>query len=183
MAVCRSLSLPTSVLLLAPGCFLRSNAGMRDRHPGARSRSCRTTALVVARASPATSHATEADLWMTGRTMHRSGQQDSGEGIQMPGPGAQRCWHLTHTGLAARGLDPTRWGGTHRRSGICVRVIASGAPAVLFQQAQAADGHAAVGGFAHVVDSQQGHAGGGQVLRPSRVFTARSSCGRCTVTT
>ena len=51
------------------------------------------------------------------------------------------------------------------------------------KQTQAADGHAAVGGFAHVVDSQQGHAGGGQVLRPSRVFTARSSCGRCTVTT
>lgn len=183
MAVCRGFSLPTSVLLFAPGCFLRSNAGMRDRHPGARSRSCRTTALVVARASPATSHATEADLWMTGRTMQRSGQQDSGEGIQMPGPGAQRCWHLTHTGLAAPGLNPTHLGGACRRSGIFVRVIASGAPAVLFQQAQAADGHAAVGGFAHVVDSQQGHAGGGQVLRPSRVFTARSSCGRCTVTT
>ena len=183
MAVCRSLSLPPSVLFLAPGCFLRPKAGMRDRHPGARSGSCRTTALVVARASPATSHATEADLWMTGRTMQRSGQQDSGEGIQMPGPGAQRCWHLTHTGLAAPGLNPTHLGWACRRSGIFVRVIASGAPAVLFQHPHSVHYHPLIHRLAHVVDGEQGHAGGGQVLRPSRVFTARSSCGRCTVTT
>ena len=162
MAVCRSLSLPTSVLLLAPGCFLRSNAGMRDRHPGARSRSCRTTALVVARASPATSHATEADLWMTGRTMQRSGQQDSGEGIQMPGPGAQRCWHLTHTGLAAPGLNPTHLGGACRRSGIFVRVIASGAPAVLFQHPHPVHYHPLIHRLAHVINRQQGNLHRGQ---------------------
>ena len=154
MAVCRSLSLPTSVLLLAPGCFLRSNAGMRDRHPGARSRSCRTTALVVARASPATPLGRVYGLRTV--TMQRSGQQDSGEGIQMPGPGAQRCWNLTHKGLAAPGLNPTRCGGARRRSGICVRVIASGAPAVLFQHPHPVHYHPLIHRLAHVINRQQG---------------------------
>ena len=86
MAVCRSLSLPTSVLLLAPGCFLRSNAGVRDRHPGARTEAAvrQHSSLHVLHQPPATPLGRVYGLRTV--TMQRSGQQDSGEGIQMPGP-------------------------------------------------------------------------------------------------